>query len=190
MLETHNDLDRTLQDSAARTRLLRSLAEPIHLELRTIVRDGQELRDLAQEVFVTLLEHDARALRRWDPAKGRNLVSFVRMIARRRAIRLIYRRRQVTALTEADHDDGQAEQQLQSRAQLRTLCLDLLRPRDQPLFELLFVHELEPAEVALRLGISRGAVNAWAYRIRKRALGLEAHRPVPGVGTSVPSQAR
>jgi DNA-directed RNA polymerase specialized sigma24 family protein len=56
--------------------------------------------------------------------------------------------------------------------------------RDHELFELVFVEERDPAEVAELMGISRGAVNAWGYRVRKLARALAARlEPDPQVAS-------
>lgn len=47
-------------------------------------------------------------------------------------------------------------------------------PRDVELFHALFVDERDPKDVADALGMTRGAVNAWSYRVRKLARKLAA----------------
>lgn len=188
-------------DRAARRRLAERLLEPIQREVAISVtraaagsgRDArQEVRDLVQDVLVLLFEHDARELRRWDPARGRTLESFVRLIARRRVARVLGQRRGnpwALVLVDAELDDGAANEggaggdardsellgRLEQRNLLDTLLLALqsrMDERDHELFELVFVEECDPAEVAERIGISRGAVSAWGYRMRKLARAL------------------
>lgn len=179
-------------DREARRALADRLIEPIQREVaialtRAAVGTGQdarqEVRDLVQDVLLTLFEQDARELRRWDPARGRNLDSFVRLIARRRVARVLGQRRGNpwtlvlvdTELEESGEQDGAIVQRLEQRDQLGTLLSALharMDDRDHELFELLFVEERDPAEVADLVGISRGAVNAWGYRMRKLARTL------------------
>src|SRR5438552_55967 len=40
----------------------------------------QEVEDMTQQVFVSLLEGDARALRSWSPGRGLGLTEFVELI--------------------------------------------------------------------------------------------------------------
>src|SRR5262245_30042557 len=56
-------------------------ATPAHGRSPTQARD-----DLVQQVFVALWDKDGELLRRWDPARGRSLPSYVRLIARSRAL--------------------------------------------------------------------------------------------------------
>lgn len=165
-------------DRAGRRRLADRLIDAIHREAvialsqRADPRDTrQDVRDLVQGVLVYLFEHDARELRRWDPARGRNLDSFVRLVARHRIGRLLQRER-----SEGGHaaleDPAAAMQDHEVRAEL-DFVLDHLRPgmnpRDVCLFVLLFVEEHEPSEAARALTMTVGAVNAWRYRFRKLA---------------------
>ena len=142
----------------------------------------QELRDLVHDVLVGLLEHDGRELRRWDPRRGRSLDSFVRLVARRRVARILSQGRgnpfalRPVDPEDLDHDDDTAlVRRLEEREQLDALLMALyagMSERDHELFELLFVEQLEPEEVARRLDMTRGAVNAWCYRTRKLARRL------------------
>lgn len=51
-------------------------------------RDAQQdVDDFVQDVLVHLLAQDGRVLERWDPARGRSLTSFVRMVTRHRVAR-------------------------------------------------------------------------------------------------------
>lgn len=139
----------------------------------------QEQRDLVHDVLVSLFEHDGRELRRWDPTRGRSLDSFVRLVARRRVARIMSQRRgnpfamQPVDPQDLDHDDDTAlVRRLEDREQLDALLVALLArmsERDHELFELLFVQQLDPEEVAGQLDMTRGAVNAWCYRTRKLA---------------------
>jgi RNA polymerase sigma-70 factor (ECF subfamily) len=182
-------------DRAARRSLADRLIEPIQREVaialtRAAAGTGQdarqEVRDLVQDVLLTLFEQDARELRRWDPGRGRNLESFVRLIARRRVARVLGQRRGnpwalVLVDTESsavDDSDAALLARLEQRHQLESLLLALqarMDDRDHELFDLLFVEERDPQEVADVIGISRGAVNAWGYRMRKLARALASH---------------
>lgn len=191
-------------DRAARRQLAESLLDSIQREvafclMRAAAPTGrdprQEVRDMVQEVLVALFERDARELRRWDPARGRNLDSFVRLVARRRVARILGQRTGnpwADAPTDPDDLDDCDERQLvahlEERHALDRLLVALagrMNARDHELFDALFVHEEEPDDVAARMNMSRGAVNAWAYRMRKLARTVakqiepEASPPAP-----------
>ncbi|EDM74596.1 hypothetical protein PPSIR1_17200 [Plesiocystis pacifica SIR-1] len=180
----------------ARRRLAERLLDVIQREVAVVLRRyaasvgrdaGQEVRDMVQEVLVSLFEHDARELRRWDPARGRALDSFVRLIARRRVARILGQRRgnpwaDLPLDPQTIEDDPAADREatglallLEQRNELDAV-LDALyarmSERDVQLFEMLFVRELNPGEVAEALGMTRQAVNAWSYRTRKLARSL------------------
>lgn len=172
----------------SRRRLARRLAGAIQREvaialLRPASTQGrdprQDVQDLVQEVLVALFEHDARELRRWDPARGRGLESFVRLVARRRVARTLSQRRgNPWSASQAEYHeepDDQMVERLRHRARLSELLEHLqakMGPRDVELFDLLFVQELDPEEVSERMEMSRGAVNAWSYRTRKQAKAI------------------
>jgi RNA polymerase sigma factor (sigma-70 family) len=173
-------------DPCARRAVARRLLGPVQREVDICVRryatasrdTRQDAHDLAQDVLVSLFDRDARELRRWDPARGRSLESFVRLVARRRVTRAIRR----CDRTRARISDGCVERHgidarplLEARRLLEQLLHKMqphLRGRDHDLFELVFVQELEPSEVAERVGITRTAVNAWTYRKRQLAREL------------------
>ncbi|MEM6993007.1 MAG: sigma-70 family RNA polymerase sigma factor [Myxococcota bacterium] len=154
----------------------------------------QELRDLVQEILVGLFSDDGRELRRWDPTRGRSLDSFVRLVARRRVARALQRpaRDPVVAAVDAigDHDAGDDSallRRLEDRQVLDSVLQALfarMTERDHELFELLYVDQSEPEIVATQMGMSRGAVNAWSYRMRKlaRAVSLEQESSAKGRG--------
>ncbi|MEX1369505.1 MAG: sigma-70 family RNA polymerase sigma factor [Nannocystaceae bacterium] len=175
----------------ARRRLAERVLDSVQREVAFALarrRDGagrdkrQEVRDLVQDVLVCLFDSDGRELRRWDPQRGRSLDSFVRLVARRRVARILGQRRGnpwalmpvASELLEGD-DDAALLQRLEDRQTLDTLLESLyacMNERDHELFSLLFVEQTAPEEVARRLSLSRGAVNAWAYRMRKLARSL------------------
>lgn len=178
--------------AGARRELASRLVDVVQREVAFVLRrmvgsqgrdPRQEVRDLVQEVLISLFEHDGRELRRWDPARGRSLDSFVRLVARRKAARIFAQRKgnpwadqhidpQTIEDDELDAHANAAVHQLEQRDELGSVLVALyahMNDRDLQLFDLLFVEERDPAEVAEALDMTRGAVNAWAYRTRKLA---------------------
>lgn len=181
-LEGRRPAQRELAD-----RLLDSIKREVAIVLTRLAasrgRDpAQEVRDMVQEVLVSLFERDGQELKRWDPERGRSLDSFVRLVARRRVARILAQRRgnpwadnPVDPVDIGGDDDAEAARRLETRDELSRVLVALyanLSERDHELFELLFVQQLDPDEVAKALGISRGAVNASSYRMRKLARRL------------------
>jgi RNA polymerase sigma-70 factor (ECF subfamily) len=152
----------------------------------------QERDDLAQEVLVGLLSDRAQELARWDPARGRSLDSFVQLIARRRALRLLSGGRGNPWSNEPVAPDDLEElhegaardvEELEARNELASV-LDRLHThmsdRDAELFELVFVEERTPEEVCEQMSMTRAALNTWRHRLRKLAKQLAEHVLRPG----------
>lgn len=194
----------------ARRKLAERLIDAIQREVTFVLRrhggEGrdfrQEVRDMVQEVLVSLFDNDCQELRRWTPERGRNLDSFVRLVARRRAARILSQKKgnpwaqlpidpETIETHQSDAETNAVVRQLEQRHQLGSV-LDALythmSPRDLELFDLLFVQERDPADVAELLQMTRGAVNAWRYRTRKLAracmLGNAESASSPGLSTA------
>ncbi len=153
---------------------------------RSSARDPrQDTEDLVHEVLLALFDHDARELRRWTPERGRSLTSFARLLARRRLSRIFSRARGNPwghCFDPSDvevSDGGMQAQRVEARADVDALvqrASPWMQRRDRELFRLLFVQEREHKDVAGLLGMSDGAVTAWAYRTRKRLRSASAAR--------------
>lgn len=184
-------------DAAARRELARRLMHAVAREVsfavsrlaRSESRDPkQEVRDLVHEILLGLFEDDGKALRRWDPERGRSLESFVQLIARRRVPRMLSGGRgnpwADAPIDPADVetvDESDLARRLEQRNQLDQVLAALnerMNERDHELFDLVFVRELPPEVVAEQMEMTRGAVNAWAYRVRKlaRTVAIAADR--------------
>lgn len=185
-------------DAGARRRLATRLLATIQREVVAVLRRAalaqgrdprQEVMELTQDVLVLLFESEGRELRRWEPTRGRNLDSFVRLVARRRVARILGQRRgnpwadepfdpqpsELAGSAGPPIDDTDLVRQLEDRSLLGRVLDELhahMSPRDAELFHALFVEERDPQDVAQALGMTRGAVNAWSYRIRKLARNL------------------
>lgn len=184
-------------DAAARRELARRLMHAVAREVSFAVsrlaksecRDPkQEVRDLVHEVLLGLFEDDGKALRRWDPERGRSLESFAQLIARRRVPRMLSGGRgnpwadaPVDPSDVETVDETDLARRLEQRNQLDQVLAAMhakMSDRDHELFDLVFVRELTPDAVAEQMEMSRGAVNAWAYRMRKlaRTVAIAADR--------------
>jgi RNA polymerase sigma factor (sigma-70 family) len=143
----------------------------------------QEVEDFSQEVFVTLFANVGRVLRTWRPEGGLSLLNFVGLVADRRAKGILRNGKRspwrddptlIEDLDQAD-DDGGPEQAAASRETLRML-LDRLKeeltPEGFQMFDLLFLQELPPDEVARQTGKNLAAVYKWHSRLRQLARRL------------------
>ncbi len=142
---------------------------------------AQELADLEQDALVALWRNDQQELRRWDPARGLSLPSFVRLVARRVAMRKLDRRFKAEALAAATAPDvleafaGRAPSGVKDELDelLREVYAEM-NPRDRELFERLFLEQQESAEVAAALGMSGDALKKWRSRFYARVGAISA----------------
>ncbi len=176
------------RDRGSQRQLAARLLDAIHREVGIVTsrhaaargRDRQQdVIDLVQEVLISLFEKDGQELRRWDPARGRSLESFARLVARRRVARMLTQFRgnpwSLVPVDVVGDAIDEPEARLEDRADLEVVLDGLyagMDTRDAELFELVFVDELESDEIAKRMGMTSGAVNAWRYRVRKVARRL------------------
>jgi DNA-directed RNA polymerase specialized sigma24 family protein len=173
---------------------------------RAVVRSGtrrkqgrdlrQEVEDLSQEVFASLFDDGARALRAWDPARGLSLANFVGLVAEHQVASILRSGRrnpwteEPTGAEEIDRSAGTvegADRRVYSRQVLAELLVRLraeVSPLGLRLFEVLVVQELPVEEVCAQTGMSRDAVYAWRSRLGKlvRRLGDEIESGVSNQG--------
>jgi RNA polymerase sigma factor (sigma-70 family) len=161
--------------------------EVAHLLLRRQAAMGrsarQELDDLVQEVFARLWADDGKLLRRWDPARGRSLDSWVRLVARSRVLDQLRSRRRNPAHGEslddvelehaASADAPSLAATLGAREDLERIQLRLreqLSERDWMLFIALFAEGCGVQQVSEEIGMSTAAVYQWKSRFARHHL--------------------
>lgn len=173
---------------------------------RVLGRDAaQDVDDFVQDVLVHLLSDGGSKLRAWDPARGRSLSSFVRLLARHRLLRVLEGLRgnpwEGGAADEPDLVEHQATvsseafEQLLSRQQLEGLMKRLrarFDERSDLLFELIYVEQRPVIEVCETMGMTRAAVDQWNVRLRRivRQLAHELDRAPAGDPGAEGSRAR
>lgn len=143
----------------------------------------EEVAELTQDVFLHLLDNDARTLRAWDPARGMSLRNFVGLVAGRHAAAQLTRKKKNLWNEEATADEdmagkapgasspGDAEGEAISRELLELLLARLARsltPLGLHLLELTFVQQLSVKEIAAQMEMSTDAVYAWRSRLSRQ----------------------
>ena len=190
------DVARALDgDRQAMQALVQRLLPVVQAEVGHALRRGaridardprEEIRDLVQEVFIRLLNQDGKALRSWDPERGRSLDSFVRLVARRHvaAVMRSSRRNPWTdkpvagdelEQTKGSGGDAKAAEPLETTQRLDRLLEQLhtrLDERGMLLFRMLYVEERTVEEVMEATQMTRDAVYAWRSRFRKLIVKL------------------
>jgi RNA polymerase sigma-70 factor (ECF subfamily) len=141
----------------------------------------QEVEDFAQEVFVSLIAEDGKALRRWSAERGMSLKNFVGLIAERQAISILRSGRRSPWTEDPTFSDTLSHQagahaghgaHVDAR-DLLARVLDQIRVRLSPkglqLFELLMIQQKAIPEVCTTTGMTADAVYAWRSRLAKLA---------------------
>ena len=139
-----------------------------------------QVDDLVQEVWAYLFADNARVLRSWDPKKGRNLRSFVAMVATRCCIDLLRGRRLnpyrevVTDHSEIERDAALVDS-LETRAVSRSFLewlvsslRELLSEEGGLLLQVMYLEGASPEEAERQTGISRSKI----YNQRRRISAL------------------
>ena len=139
---------------------------------------GYEVEDVVQEIWVALLDRDARRLRSWDPGRCVPSERFIAMIADRELASLWShsraRRRSAPLIdleatpVHATMDTWTPEAALATASLLaawRARISQQLSVRGRAIFELM-VLELDPDQVAAVLEVNRQVVYNWQYQIR------------------------
>ena len=141
------------------------------------------VEDLTQEVFFALFDNQGRILKDWAPERGLSLERFVALVAERRVLSVLRRKRRNPWTEEATEQEVldrrtaavDLDQQVQGRDQLGHMLQSLkqqLSPLGWHVFELLFVRELSVVEVAEATTLTPDAIYAWRSRLRRLARRL------------------
>ncbi|MGB1277068.1 MAG: sigma-70 family RNA polymerase sigma factor, partial [Nannocystaceae bacterium] len=139
-----------------------------------------EQDDVITEVAAKLLEHDARVLRRWDPARGKTLKGFIRMVTQRHVLTLIYRANRrafpVSEFTDIDEklaarpsepDQLQDPEKVQLLREVGDHLLASVSPRDRQMFEL-WLEGWRSKEIGRLLDLKENTVTRQLGRLRDR----------------------
>ena len=161
-----------------------------------------EVEDLVQEVFASLFEQDAKALRAWQPDRGLALPSFVGLCSERLAISYLRSGRRSGwnedptlggELERWGDVDDRLELDVMSRDLLETLLArvrETLSPAGMRLFELVFLEEREPSEVACLTNTSVDSVYMWRLRFRKMVAVFAAELSEPAAAPECGARPR
>lgn len=179
-------------DRGAIRRLVGRLRPVVHTEVAHVLLSRaaaagrnarQELEDLVQEVFARLWADDGKLLRRWDPSRGRSLDSWVRLVARSRALDQLRSRRRTPLQGEA-LDEGELERAAnlgastitgtlgarEDLARIQARLREQLSERDWMLFIALFAEGASVQQVSEEIGMTTAAVYQWKSRFSRNHL--------------------
>jgi RNA polymerase sigma factor (sigma-70 family) len=143
-------------------------------------RGGEE--DVIQDIFVALFAQNCRALRAWDPQKGRSLKGFLTWFAEKRIADWL--RQQKRRGREEPTAEDAIQRQVDANApgpdepppewvpQVYDHYQGEVSAEDRQIIELRYEQELAVADVAQRTGLSVAAVYQRLHRIKVRLLKL------------------
>ena len=128
-------------------------------------RAAGEAEDLAQDVFVRLVERDYHLLRTYDPARA-SLSTWLTLVARSTVLnRLRKRNACAVPLDEAHEDSLAARQGVPSDAtQGLEVPEGLLSPRQHLVLRLLFEREMTVEEAAATLGVDVQTIRSTKHK--------------------------
>jgi RNA polymerase sigma-70 factor (ECF subfamily) len=150
----------------------------------TALYGEEDLEDMASTVCLNLVKDDYHKLRAFDPTRGYKLSSWVGLIATNTAHDALRRREPIHQRIDAGHDadddappvqfaDREAPlpgDSLEAREEWEALAAAIreLSPSDQQFLSLYYEQELEPEEIAKRLGISVNTVYSRKNKVREK----------------------
>ncbi len=186
---------RTLVDALTpviQVRVVRALRRsPVRSQRNRSAR--QEVEDLTQEVFVSLLADRGKALRAWEPERGLSLANFVGLLAQRQVASILRSGKRSpwtedpadAAAIEAHAETEVAETRIESRellARLLDKMREALSPRGLELFHRICVEQESVESIVTSTGMSAEAVYAWRSRLRRQVHAMAAELSAEGVG--------
>ncbi|MCA9546712.1 MAG: sigma-70 family RNA polymerase sigma factor, partial [Myxococcales bacterium] len=141
---------------------------------------AQDVDDLTQEIWLSLLEQDGRLLRAYDHSRGKSLEGYVGMVCRRelwRRNRAHLAERRGGGVDAAPIEDAQHEAAATPDPEQATIGRDLLEglsaflmaelpERGQLVLKLIYEDHLGPADAAELMGVNTQVVYNWQHKIR------------------------
>ncbi len=151
--------------------------------VRAVAREGADVEDLMQEVFVRLCKDDFRLLKTYDPARA-GLTTWLTIVARSAARDVLRRRHPATTPIDAVPE---AQLAVEDR-HFEPLKLPeaLLSPRQKLVLTMLYDRDMEVAEIAASLGVDPQTVRSTHH---KAMLKLRTHF-APGAAAEAAEEGR
>jgi RNA polymerase sigma-70 factor (ECF subfamily) len=146
----------------------------------------QELDDVVQAVLLAVFAEKGGALSAWDPARGLGLEAFVSLVASREVDSILRSRRRnpwtetpvLTETLDAMQGSQKGPETLTGSRRMLLTVAARLRERTSPLgfvvFEMLFLQDRSPEDVAATLGLGVAAVRARKSRLSRVAREIVA----------------
>jgi RNA polymerase sigma factor (sigma-70 family) len=156
-------------DKASWDAFVRRYGGLVMAAVRGVARDGADLDDLAQEVFLRLCKDGFRLLKTYDPARA-GLSTWLTVVARSTA-RDALRRRQIPVTPIDAVPEAALATEGKTPEKLR-LPEELLSPRQKLVLSMIYDRDMEVAEIAQTLGVDPQTVRSTHH---KAMLKLRSH---------------
>jgi RNA polymerase sigma factor (sigma-70 family) len=127
-------------------------------------RVAREAEDLAQDVFLRLVERDCRLLRTYDPARA-SLSTWLTLVARSTVLNRLRKRDAAVPLTE-EHERSLAAREEAAGGAGKGIEVPegLLSPRQHLVLRLLFEREMTVEEAAATLGVDAQTIRSTKHK--------------------------
>ena len=149
------------------------------LYARSAAVSREELADLHNDIFVSIMDRQGRKLRQYEGKNGCSVSTWIRVIAVRAAIDYLKKRREAASLSdeeicnEAERMAVSAGTPLtmlenQEQRQLLRELIDGLPPKDQLFIRLFYFEGLPPAQIARTLRSNTNAIYSRGNYLREK----------------------
>ncbi len=173
-------LERCLQgDAAAWDRFIRRFSPLVYYAIQKVVHaaetEADEIADLHNDIFLSLMENAGRKLRQYEGKNGCSVSTWIRVIAIRASIDHLKKKKRTAPLHEAEVESAliqapQATDHLVEDEEKRILkqLIDELPPGDQLFLRLLYYEEVSCAEIARLFRTTPNAVYSRGNYLREK----------------------
>lgn len=143
--------------------------------------EREDIEDIYSDIFLSFVDNNYRKLRQFDTEKGCTLSSWVRLIAVRRTIDFLRKKKQLVSLDDVGDSAGAIKDSLRDNNPSVQLSLEIsehekilekaieeLPSSDLLFIELYYKRKLSPEEIASVMNVSVSAVYSKKTRLREK----------------------
>lgn len=166
-------------DAEAWERFIRRFSPLVYYAIQKVVHGTDtscdEIADLHNDIFLSLMENGGRKLRHYEGKNGCSVGTWIRVIAIRASIDYLKKKKPITPLSERELSaafiwDPKSTEHLVADEEKRILkqLIDELPANDQLFLRLLYYEEIPPAEIAKLFRTTPNAVYSRGNYLREK----------------------